>query len=153
MSQVKLADGTTFRAAPGSTLPLDLHPDFQYYAMPGESIPAVKDLQILVQTTIAQRDVNLEVIRENTPAQTTRMLERTGRSIRNAIHGHHRVHASMLRGERRGKKKWQELIDDFNIVMSDQLLRGDTMRVLIDVPKLSEDGRSAAAPIFLMRLQ
>jgi hypothetical protein len=149
---VTLADGTTAVVSPGSLLPLNLHPDTVYYAMPGESIAAAKDSHILVRTTVAQRDANVRHTMKRSPRDTPFVLESAGRAIRNAMPGHDRVYGSMLRGERRGKKKWQDLIDDLNIVMSDQLVRGDTLRVLLEEPEVSEDGMSAMAPSFLMAI-
>ncbi len=149
---VLLKDGTTVDVAAGSVLPADLHPDFEYYALPGESIPAAKDSHVLVRTTIAKRDVNLEHTRNRPPGQTAHVLECANRSIRNAMPGHERVHAAMLRGERRGRQKWQDLIDDMNIVMSEQLVRGDTLQVLIGVPTDPSAAPVIEVPLFFMKL-
>lgn len=152
---IRLADGTTMKVEPGSMLPKDLHPDFEYFSIPGESIAAAKDKHIFIRTTIAQRDVNVGYRLVRGPAETKHILECAGRSIRNAMPSHDRVYASMMCGERRGQKKWDDLVADFNIVMSDQLARGDTLRVLLDLPKVTDlgDGHVAIeAPVYLMKL-
>jgi hypothetical protein len=153
-SPVKLADGTTVNVAHGSVLPKNLHPDFEYYAIAAESIPDVKGELILVQTSIAQRDRNVAHTRNQTLAESLHVIESAKRSIRNAMPKHNKVHASMMRGERRGIRGWQNLIDDINIVLSQQLVDGGTHKVMLERPEVTkEDGWvTVSAPVFLMRL-
>lgn len=153
-SRVKLADGTTVDLAHGSDLPGDLHPDFEYYAIAAESIPDVKGELILVRTKIAQRDVNVAYTRSRPPSEKKRVIECARRAIRNAMPKHNRVYASMTRGERRGKKAWDDFISDINIVLSQQLADGDTLKVMLELPEVTrEDGWvTVKAPVFFMRL-
>lgn len=153
-SPVKLADGTTVNVAHGSVLPKGMHPDFEYYAISAESIPDVKGELILVQTTIAQRDRNVAHTRSRPLGENFHVLESARRSIRNAIPKHNWVYARMMRGERRCTRLWDNLIDDINIVLSQQLVDGDTHKVMLERPEVTkEDGWvTVSAPVFFMRL-
>lgn len=153
-SRVKLADGTTVELAHGSDLPKNLHPDFEYYAIAAESIADVKGELILVRTSIAQRDVNVAHTRSRPLSEKKHVMECARRAIRNAMPKHNRVYASMTRGERRGKKGWQDLIGDINIVLSQQLVDGDTHKVMLELPEVTKkDGWvTVTAPVFFMTL-
>lgn len=152
--QVKLADGTSVTVEQGSFLPGNLHPDFEFIALPSESIAATQGEPIFIKTSIAQRDRNVEHMRNMHPEKREGVLEAAARSIRNAMPGHKRVYASMMRGETRGKKKWQNFIDDCNIILSHQLVQGDALKVFLDAPEVKVEGGVAtiSAPLFLMRL-
>lgn len=153
--QVKLADGTSVTVEPGTVLPGNLHPDFEFIALPSESIAATQREPIFIRTTIAQRNKNVEHMRTMQPEKREGVLEAVARSIRNAMPGHKSVYASMMRGERRGKKKWQNFIDDCNIILSHQLVQGGTLKVFLDAPEVrAEEGGVAiiSAPVFFMQL-
>ena len=150
---VPLADGTTREVAPGGVLPWDLHPDFTFFTIPGDSVPAARDANILIRTRVAERDQNVAWQQIQRPDDSAVVVAAAGRSIRNAMPAHDRTYASMLRGERRGIKKWQGLVEDFCIVLTDRLVRGETLRVLVSAPELDEDGLGLSTPIFLMRRQ
>ena len=151
---VRLADGTTVNVAHGSVLPKGMHPDFEYYAISAESIPDVKGELILVQTSIAHRDRNLAHTRSRASRDKDRVMESARRAIRNAMPKHNKVYAGMMRGERRAKTAWQNLIDDINIVLSQQLVDGQTLKVMLQRPEITrEDGWvTVSAPVFFMRL-